>query len=58
MKRAHFLYAIKDLSIAIGQTISHDIFIMVRKKGSPLGLPCLIIALCARRGIDITRDFA
>lgn len=30
---------------------------MVRKKGSPPGLLCLTIALCARRRINITNNF-
>lgn len=57
MKRAQLLYAIiKDLSINIGQILSYKIFTISRKKCSPLGLPCLITALYARRGIDITGD--
>lgn len=31
---------------------------MAWKKGSPFGLPCLIIALYARRGINITSNIA
>ena len=55
MKRDQFLYPIlKDLYIDIGQILSHEMFTMAKKRGSSLGLPCLITAICTRRGIYIT----